>query len=389
MLPSPEPAPRPIRDPSLDGLRGVAILLVFLFHYGGGLRSGNPAVHAFGYLTQAGWIGVELFFALSGFLITRLLWQDLGQPHALRNFYARRALRILPVYFGALVAAILAALFTGSSVQALRPILLYTGFLQNLPGLVPIALRYPPPLPLHHLWSLAVEEQFYLLWPSLLLAAGTRRRALHLYFWTFAASCLFRFWVWGAAPFPSIPSGDWSAFPLTRAGALALGGALALLPFEAARRSKHWAFLALAAGGLSFAVLAVQSGTLLLSKPQAFMLGLPAVELACAAAVALAICPGLWRTWLSYGPLAALGRISYGFYVLHILLEPLFDRIGFAVVHTSSGSGYQLVRLLVAFPVTLAASWLSYLFIEQPFLRWKRFFRRAPSFSRQKDSLRM
>ena len=70
------------RDPALDGLRGVAILLVFIFHYGGGLRSAHPLVRALGYFTETGWTGVILFFALSGFLITGSLWDSRDERDA-------------------------------------------------------------------------------------------------------------------------------------------------------------------------------------------------------------------------------------------------------------------------------------------------------------------
>ena len=91
------------RDPALDGLRGIAVLMVFLFHYGGGLKSPHLAVRLLGYLTAAGWTGVVLFFTLSGFLITGSLWDSRGNPHWFRNFYARRFLRIFPLYYTALV----------------------------------------------------------------------------------------------------------------------------------------------------------------------------------------------------------------------------------------------------------------------------------------------
>jgi peptidoglycan/LPS O-acetylase OafA/YrhL len=99
--------PRPAHDPALDGIRGLAILMVFVFHYGGGLQSQNTAVRILGYLTQTGWIGVILFFALSGFLITGIVWDSIGQKHLLLNFYARRALRILPIYYVVLLAALI------------------------------------------------------------------------------------------------------------------------------------------------------------------------------------------------------------------------------------------------------------------------------------------
>src|ERR1700761_1097369 len=185
-------APRAGRDPALDGLRGVAILLVYIFHYGGGLRSTNLLIRVLGYFTETGWTGVILFFALSGFLITGSLWDSRDERDVLRNFYARRVLRIFPLYYAVVLIALLASVARGNRLAELSPVLLYAGFLQNLPGLVTTALQPTSPLPLFHLWSLAVEEQFYILWPALIFFAGTRSRALNLSLWVVALSELFR-----------------------------------------------------------------------------------------------------------------------------------------------------------------------------------------------------
>ena len=364
------------RDPALDGLRGVAVLLVYIFHYGGGLRSSTVWVRSFGYVTQAGWVGVELFFALSGFLITGILWDNRDQAQELRNFFARRGLRILPVYYGAIGLALLASLAKGVTIARCRPDLVYVFFLQNLPPLVPTALRYPPPLALNHLWSLAVEEQFYLLWPFLLLAASTRRRALQICLWTFGLSAAFRLALFSLHPFadPAIVA-RWAPFLVTRAGGLGLGGALALSRRQLTSDRLHVMSQAGLIGGVVvFAGVGVLCRNLLLVNRTQFVLALPAVEIASVCLVALALQPGPWRKALCLRPLAALGRISYGFYVLHILLEPVFDAVGRGVVHTSTGSTYQLVRLLAALPISAAAAWLSFHFLELPLLRLKRLF---------------
>ncbi len=127
-----------------------------------------------GYFTEAGWTGVILFFALSGFLITGSLWDSREERDVLRNFYTRRVLRIFPLYYAVVLIALLASIARGTRLAELTPVLLYAGFLQNLPGLVSTALLPISPLPLFHLWSLAVEEQFYIVWPALILFSGTR-----------------------------------------------------------------------------------------------------------------------------------------------------------------------------------------------------------------------
>ena len=371
------------RDTALDGLRGIAILLVYVFHYGGGLTSSTPPVRLFGYLTQAGWVGVDLFFALSGYLITGLFWADRASPHCLRNFYARRALRILPLYFGALIlAAVVAAAvaeLAGAPLRTLRPLLLYAGFLQNVPPFVQTALHYPPPLPLYHLWSLAVEEQFYLLWPLLLLACRSRRGAFRLSLISFFLCCELRNFVFNpGGPIHHASIMVWSTALPGRCGALALGSALALAPQASRKAIRRWAPLAVVLSAAGFVAVGAAEHGVLLNTPMNVVLGLPCAEILSAAVVAASAAEfasaSSYRSLLSTRPLRALGRISYGVYVFHILLEPCFDRIGAAVTHTQHGMNYQLVRLLVAFPISVAVATLSYRMYERPFLRLRHRF---------------
>jgi peptidoglycan/LPS O-acetylase OafA/YrhL len=401
-------------DRALDGLRGLAVLMVFAFHYGGGLHSPHLDGRLLGALTAAGWTGVVLFFTLSGFLITGGLWDSLhpaatlevssrpearsavvekpllslpkepAVPRVLRNFYARRALRILPLYFAALIAAGVVALVCGCGPANLRPLAIYALFLQNLPVLSQVIIRNTSPLPLYHLWSLAVEEQFYLLWPALLLLARTRRSALHLCLWSFAGACIFRLAVYG------LPALAWTrhtqifdTFLLTQCGALLLGAAAALClrGSDAARRSLHrWAAPAFLAGVALYALSSWHCASLLLAAPTQYILGLPAVSIATAALLPILVRPGLPRTLAAIRPLPWLGRISYGFYVFHILLQPLYDRLAVKISHAGAGNAhYQIARLLVALCLTVLASWLSYRLLELPFLRAKRRFPLAPS----------
>ena len=373
------PAQLTSRDHALDGLRGAAVLLVYIFHYGGGLTSANPVVRLFGYITQAGWIGVDHFFALSGFRLTRSFWADRRGPGCLRNFYARRALRILPLYFGALALAAIVARYNGVSLHALRPLLLYAAFLQNVPPFLGVTLHEPPPLPLYHLWSLAVEEQFYLLWPLLLAACKDRRQAFRLCLAGFVLCCLFRSVVFATAGhILHTPPQAWSLALPGRAGALALGSALALVPVGGNERLQRFAPYSVIVSLAGFLAVAKFDHGLLLNHAATVIFGLPCVEIFAAALVgssagALAA-RDRWRTLLGVRPLRTLGRISYGLYVFHILLEPYFDGIGSLLTHTTRGMAYQTVRLLVAFPVSVTVASLSYYALERPFLRLKRRF---------------
>lgn len=362
------------RDPALDGLRGIAILLVFFFHYGGGLSSHNPFVRVLGYATESGWTGVILFFALSGFLITGSLWDSRTERRVLVNFYVRRLLRIFPLYYATIAVSLLASLARGNRFGELWPVLLYGGFLQNLPGFVTTANLPVSPLPLYHLWSLAVEEQFYLLWPALVLLSRVRSRALQLSLWIVAVSELFRI----LTHLPIVPGEFAATFDpslLTHAGTLALGAALALaLRGPLWRVVERWALEAFFGGLVLYLLVSWRCHSLYLSAYSQFTVGLFGVGLASVASILLVLRPGRTRTIVSWSPLRFLGRISYGFYVLHIFLTPLFDFIATHVTHQTYGSTYQLARLLAAFPITVVLASISFYFFELPILARKRRF---------------
>jgi len=355
--------------------------MVFVFHYGGGLQSPHWALHVLGYVTQAGWTGVVLFFALSGFLITGSLWDSLGSRHLLRNFYARRALRILPLYYLALALAVLVALARGFMFADLRPFAIYALFLQDIPNFGPQIYWLTSPLPLYHLWSLAVEEQFYLLWPALLLLARTRRIALWLSLGIFALSLAFRIVIWGWPFHGFVELGSAQAhvfdgFLLTHAGALALGAALALaLRSSKPERVNRYAPPALIAGLLVYLGTSWFSGTFLLSPRSQYIVGLAAVGVGATALVQLALRPGFAGGLFTLAPLRWLGRISYGFYVFHILLQPLFDKIASHIAPPAAGyTLFLTARFFTAFLITLLVAWLSYFFLEEPMLELKRRF---------------
>jgi peptidoglycan/LPS O-acetylase OafA/YrhL len=373
------------RDPALDGLRGLAVLMVFIFHYGGGLKSSEPLVRLLGLATEAGWTGIVLFFALSGFLITGSLWESVGQKNRLRNFYGRRALRILPLYFLALAAAFVFGIARGQTFAELKPMWLFVFFLQDMPHLATIASNVGSPLPLYHLWTLAVEEQFYILWPLILLFAHSRRHALRLAIWFFGLTELFLVIVYMMAPFAAARAGHtYDQFLFTHTSALALGAAVALSMGNRAaptgrkpgshRIIRKYALPAFVVGVMVFLYTSRTAGTFYLNAPMQFWLGLPAIGLAAAASIPLVLRTGLPRKIFSFGPLGWLGRISYAFYIFHILLEPLFDRLAFSVMHLNSGEDYQIARLLFAFPLTVLISWLSFRLFEMPILSFKRYF---------------
>jgi peptidoglycan/LPS O-acetylase OafA/YrhL len=376
------------RDPALDGLRGVAILMVYLFHYGGGLQSKNAVVHAFGFISSAGWIGVQFFFALSGFLITGSIWESINEKSLIRNFFVRRALRILPLYGIALLVSAIGGYIYVLSPATMKGFWIYAVMLQDIPVLSTMAQYYYNPYPLYHLWSIAVEEQFYLIWPALLLSVDNRRGARRLCLRVFALSAFFRLIV-------CLPELSYSRelyytnFVVTHAGGFALGGAVALAlrsrdgtsgriatPVRFVRRYAVPAFW----GGLAvFTAVGVFANSFVTSLPLMFMFGLPAISITAAALIPMLLREGPLRTTFSWTPLVGLGRISYGFYIYHVLLQPWIDRPATLITHAWQGDAYQFARLLIGFPLTLVVSILSYRFIEVPIMRLgKSFPMRSP-----------
>ena len=368
-----------LRNPGLDGLRGFAMLIMFAFHYGGGQQSTNWAVHFLGLATQVGWTGLIVFYALSGFLITGGLWDSRGTRHLLEHFYMRRVLRIFPLYFLALGLAMLVALVRGFSWAELHPFAIYVFYLQNVPPFAARAALFPSPLPLYHLWSLAVEEQFYLLWPALVLFSRTRRIALWLSLAIFAISAAFRFVIWGPLfrfAFDGVVQRHvFDGFLLTHAGALALGAALAF----AMRGSKaavitRCAPAAFVAGLLLYGVTSWLGGTLKMEPRAQFPLGMIGVSVAATALVLLVLRPGFAGGFFTLAPFRLMGRISYGFYIFHILLLPLSEKVAILLTPPASREAFLATRFLVAFFITFPLSWLSYHFFEQPILALKRRF---------------
>jgi peptidoglycan/LPS O-acetylase OafA/YrhL len=153
--------------PALDGLRGIAIVWVILFHCLFVLPRTSPALSEtfIGRISYAGYLGVDLFFVLSGFLITGILF-DSRTYHRARNFYARRVLRIFPLYFALLAGGLIA-----SHIFKMWPSPQWPDwfFLANLNGHFGIPQSS---LPYQHLWSLAVEEQYYIVWPWMIFSTS-------------------------------------------------------------------------------------------------------------------------------------------------------------------------------------------------------------------------
>lgn len=362
-------APAPFRLPhlaALDGLRGVAVLTVMFFHatlYRGPYPSG-------------GFLGVDFFFVLSGFLITALLmqeWQGSGGV-ALGAFYARRALRLLPALF-ALIAVIL--LVPGVFYQSARPwraaglaALHTTNWVMAFGGNVGF---------LDHTWSLTIEEQFYLLWPPLLVFLLSRRVGRPVILAVVTIGILAPTWL-RLELWHGLPSVKRLYYGLdTRFDALLIGCLVALIAsWDLVPRSRRARRAIQLVAALSAVILAVCVATMEEESSLTYHgLGiLAAVACACVVLDVLYCPTRLSRLLLENRPLVWVGRISYGLYLWHFpifngMLNPTrMAKLGI------TGPALLTVRFAVAFLVAA----LSFALIERPFLRLKRRFerRRAP-----------
>ena len=353
--------------PVLDSVRGVALLLVIVFHaayfslYNAGPLAGIDALYW--KVASAGWCGVDLFFVLSGFLITRILLHTRTGPDYLRTFYARRVLRIFPLYYGVLLVWFAAGAFAGAGSNRQAAPWLFT-YSSNLVVSFTHGV-FKIPLPLQHLWSLAIEEQFYLAWPLVVLV--TPRRWL-------GAVCLALFAGALVAREAFMHAGNGFAayiFPLSRVDALALGGAAAWL-FEGDQRERlrAWGTRGLAAAAAVLGALVVWRGGLADSDWWVTTAGISLLAVTFAAALVVLVTRG----GRGSAPLAHLGRYSYGMYVFH---QPVI----LVMLRVVGARGLPLVlgsRLpaLLAFTVaangvTYGCARLSWWALEERFLRLK------------------
>lgn len=376
---------RPTHLPSLDGIRGLAILMV-IAHNAQLLELPvmHGAVAVVEFVFNLGWVGVQLFFVLSGFLITGILLDSVGQPHGLRNFITRRALRIFPLYYGALVLifVLLPLLDAQPDIyrgQAPYQIWLWT-YLSNWTDAVGIGPRSLP-----HFWSLAVEEQFYLLWPLLVFSLRSPVRVAIMCVVVSIISLLCRIALFNVDANQHVVY-EWT---ICRMDALALGGLAATCwRVEAWRR-----WLAAHRHQLTQALLLLLAGSFLWTHafPRTSLRGMTegytvlAIVFAswlyaCANRDAQAANTGahtpVWHRALHNPALQSVGKYSYGMYVIHKPLHDLFSAKLLAQMGVQT-EGHILnasLHLLAITLVSYVAAWLSYHLYEVHFLRLKRYF---------------
>ncbi len=347
-------------QPALDGLRGVAVIWVLLYH--GGVT-----------WARGGFLGVDVFFVLSGYLITALLlaeWQQKGSID-LAAFWTRRARRLLPALLVLLVAvaALAPVLASPSQRSMLRgdglAALFYVSNWRLVASGQSYFAQFALPSPLRHTWSLAIEEQWYLVWPvavaaGLRLLRGRTKPLLAGAVALATGSALLMAWL---VPASGDPSRVYYGTD-TRAQALLAGAVLAMALPLARRTWPRVARLGLQAGGVAAAICLLAMFTMVSDSDRwLFHGGYALAAMAAATVIAASIQPGRGpvRSPLSLRPLRAVGRISYGLYLWH---WPLYLAL------TPDSTGLAGARLLfVRSAATFGAATLSWHLVETPVRR--------------------
>ena len=381
------PAARPeARVPDLDGLRGIAILLVIAVHTTSvsfsfliSASATSAADVWVNWLQHFGWCGVDLFFVLSGFLITGILLQAKGSTGWLRNFYIRRALRILPLYYSVLLLRVVLAQsslwWLKLNPQEWLANLLHVG---NFWQCYTKSSTPPDPGGLLPCWSLAVEEQFYLVWP--LIVAATPRSWLKGVCLAGIVTAIGSRWaMW------SLHLDPWFAYvlPFCRMDGLLMGAMVALAAPAAGRTRMAW--LAVAAGAASVvAVCVANPGPFLLGRLMS-IIGYTCFDLFFASILWLVLAgqPSGWRV-LRFLPLRRIGERSFAIYLLHVpaimFWFPLFNsesaRVLFRPLCDAAGTTlpYFAAFLACATGTAFLAASVSWVLLERPMLSLKRHF---------------
>lgn len=350
---------------ALDGIRGLGVILVLFYHYGS-----SAAAHGLDNLliqmTGIGWSGVDMFFVLSGFLITGILYDSKGKSNFFRNFYARRTLRIFPLYYFAAIAVIALAVVTGEDLLGgANPlwILFYVGNFQ-------MAFEGGGSL-LDHFWSLAIEEQFYLVWPFFVLSLSRKKLMLLATALIVSAPLIRTLLVMNDAP-------ALATYVLTpaRTDGLATGALIAL----AIRGSGGvgplvpwaWRIGAIALVGLA---LVIWFGRDLSSEgPLMLTVGISLLTAIFASVLILSLTFRPLTNVMELPVMRWFGKYSYGLYVWHPIVNMILLHSSFTGRFGELTPEKVVMLLAVAFALSVLTALVSYKFLEAPLLRLKRHF---------------
>ena len=362
--------------PALDGVRGLAILLVLAHNLDPFDGADRPLERAAELVFNSGWVGVQLFFVLSGYLITGILLDARGAPGYYRSFLGRRVLRIFPLYYGVLVLALVILPALGLAPDRLladrdHRIWLWTYLINWAEPLGAGVLAFP------HFWSLAVEEQFYLVWPFVVSRTPPRRLLKVV-----AALVVIAFGARLGLHLAGAGEAGPYMFTICRMDALALGAAVAAvlrIPDDRERLARWRGGVPLAAGAL-FVVgfLATRGYPRSSYSDQTF--GYTILAITFAALVLTAVLDhqrghGWIGATFQIAALRSFGKYSYAIYLFH---QPLNQMVGVPLLHRLRPQGTGLVAGCAYMAAVTAASYamalVSYHGYEKHFLRLKRYF---------------
>jgi peptidoglycan/LPS O-acetylase OafA/YrhL len=368
---APVSSPRRVHLPALDGMRGIGVLLVLVVHFSG-IRPVAPYGHSVAepvldFLAFA--FGIPLFFVLSGFLITGILLEARDKPGYFRNFFARRILRIFPLYYGVLAILFVFHPAWGRALGATSSPRWLWMYVSNIESARHEHLTYGY---LGHFWTLAVEEQYYLVWPFIVLAFRPRK-LLAVCAVLGVSSLILRI----------VLTAGWKhtvgAYVLTpcQLDPLCTGGALAVLV-------RKWP-LARFRVFARFAVFGSLAAYVLLGwykQPRTYrqqVVGRPLLSCFLFGGVILLAIgeSGFFRRVLGARPLTFLGKYSYGLYVFHYILLPFFSMcFPPAEIGRSLGSPRAgvVISILLSIIGTLVVAIASYELFEKRFLQLKKWF---------------
>ena len=356
------------RVAELDGIRGVAIAAILMVHSSEFLVVGikeKPAYYALYRVMTTGWLGVDIFFVLSGFLITTILLEDSDRSDFWSRFYLRRSLRILPAFAVVFALTIVAIHFLAPEIHLTAAMILPAIFFTE--NWTVLNNTEMPMLP--HLWSLAVEEQFYLVWPQIVRRVGTAA-VLKISICLVVACEALR--VVLALRHVSV----WVIYAITptRIDGLALGAGLAaamMLPSAQRFLAKSWHGMALISTILLAGTFVALHRSLLPDNVLSQILAIPAVTLLTAMLIFASVSstlPAILQHLLANPALTYLGRRSYALYLLHlpILFGAWQNRVHGRLSYLPAGLRVNTMLVLITIAVCLVLTELSWRLVESP-----------------------
>ena len=382
--------------PTLDGMRGIAVLLVLMFHFAWTFPGEDPTtavtfvdkiavrIHA---LLWSGWLGVDLFFVLSGYLITRGLVSPSKKALGtrLKMFWMRRVLRIFPLYYAFIIVGTVVALAVAGT-SAWIPGPSYWVYMQNYA----LAFDDEPLRWTAHFWSLAIEEQFYFVWPIVALMVSRKRLIPTILVLVPLVVALRGFMIFKGASIPALNGifhGDQGIAKFvyratfTRADGLLLGAFVAVTQREvlhpvsiAWRRLRLPIFISTA---LALAGLYVMANGLNDYDRRIMAIGYVTLAIFFASSISMcadAVIGERVRAFLSWRPLVACGKVSYGMYIFHwvlvILLVPRLVKMQ-AGMDVATQMALVTAVIVGGIAIVYVLATLSFKFFETPFLKLK------------------